>query len=607
MEHNVTNRASVESDNEDISEQSAQQVQESPLQRLRQDILYDDAVPFGVTARVVMQLGRESISNSITAIIELVKNSYDADAESVSLTFKGIGTEFPYLIIEDDGDGMTIDQIRDSWLVIGTSGKQSGSGRSVRKNRVLTGEKGLGRLGIDRLCHETILQSFVEIKDDVEDALQGAELYIDWTKYERDSQKPIHQVKHNLRTLKRNSIDLLLEEPVGKPNGTRIILYGLKDNWTEEYLQEMRNELLLLISPFSGLNDFKITIDSGQSWESVDGTVSSEHMLEGAQWKLLSTLSLSPETENWVLKHLMYSDILNQQYALESKVWKSVFPKHTNDFPSCGELRFEMYFYPRQKTQLADLKISKAQIEEFLDSNQGIRIYRDDFRVKPYGEPDGTGDWLTLSYRRQASPQGVAQEPLGGWRVGYNQIVGAVFITRDGNSNLIDQTNRESIVEGEAFNQMKEVVLHAISYFERNRQRYEMARKEKNAFEKAKETADKAAKAASIASDELDDAISKLERDMTEQGKIDGETIQKVRDTATKVRKTASITLITQKALEEAADSEQAKLERQKDTLGNLASLGILAAAFGHETIASANIVHHTSQDHRCQLRRNGD
>ena len=97
------------------------------------------------------------------------------------------------------------------------------------------------------------------------------------------------------------------------------------------------------------------------------------------------------------------------------------------------------------------MKEEGSQITDFLNANQGIRIYRDGFRVKPYGEPDGTGDWLNLSYERQRSPQGVAQEPLGGWRVGYNQVIGAIFISREKNTALIDQTNRESIVEGLAF------------------------------------------------------------------------------------------------------------------------------------------------------------
>ena len=108
-----------------------------------------------------MQLGRESISNSIVAILELVKNAYDADAETVKIRFGNLDQDRPVLVIEDDGNGMTEQQLREGWLVIGTSNKLL-SGQSSRKKRVLTGEKGLGRLGLDRLCEKTVIQSFSE-------------------------------------------------------------------------------------------------------------------------------------------------------------------------------------------------------------------------------------------------------------------------------------------------------------------------------------------------------------------------------------------------------------------------------------------------------------
>ena len=115
--------------------------------------------PFSVSARVAMQLGRESISNSIIAILELVKNAYDADAENVIIRFKDIEGFHPSLVVQDDGVGMTLKQITDNWMVIGTNNKATKK-TSDDKQRVLVGEKGLGRLGIDRLSHKAKIQSF---------------------------------------------------------------------------------------------------------------------------------------------------------------------------------------------------------------------------------------------------------------------------------------------------------------------------------------------------------------------------------------------------------------------------------------------------------------
>src|SRR5688572_8109858 len=118
-------------------------------------------VSFSVSARVAMQLGRESISNSIVAISELVKNAYDADAENVVICFEGLQGDKPQLIIQDDGIGMTPQQVQNNWMVIGTNHKVL-TRASTKKSRILVGEKGLGRLGLDRLAAKTKVKTFAE-------------------------------------------------------------------------------------------------------------------------------------------------------------------------------------------------------------------------------------------------------------------------------------------------------------------------------------------------------------------------------------------------------------------------------------------------------------
>lgn len=83
-----------------------------------------------------------------------------------------------------------------------------------------------------------------------------------------------------------------------------------------------------------------------------------------------------------------------------------------------------------------------------MELNRGVRIYRDDFRVRPYGEPSGKGDWLDIGYRKAQSPGGISQ---GGWRISPAQLIGAISISRQNNEILNDQANREGIVENDAF------------------------------------------------------------------------------------------------------------------------------------------------------------
>jgi hypothetical protein len=133
---------------------------------------------FAVEARLAIQLGRESISSSIIAILELVKNAYDAGASRVSIRFKGLGTPAAQMMIEDDGCGMTADDLLNYWMVIGTTNKVKL--RRAGTKRTLTGEKGLGRLGLDRLARHTKVQSIVQ------GAAEGIELPVDWSLFERE-------------------------------------------------------------------------------------------------------------------------------------------------------------------------------------------------------------------------------------------------------------------------------------------------------------------------------------------------------------------------------------------------------------------------------------
>lgn len=239
-------------------------------------------VPFSVTARVAMQLGRESISNSTVAILELVKNAYDADAETVKIRFGNLDKANPLLVIEDNGYGMTERQLREGWLVIGTSNKLL-SGQSSRKKRVLTGEKGLGRLGLDRLCEKTVVQSFSEEESG------GFELEINWRKYE-EIDIPLENIRHDLYRIPKSIADPITNVSKEFSEGTRLILYDLKDVWSQEFLKDLKKELTLLISPFAGINDFTIELDSGMKWDGIDGKVGSAEMLDAAEWKLFAEI-----------------------------------------------------------------------------------------------------------------------------------------------------------------------------------------------------------------------------------------------------------------------------------------------------------------------------
>jgi len=559
---------------------------------MEKDLMYREPVgqaSFAITARIAMQLGRESISNSIVAILELVKNTFDADAENVQITFLGLETTHPVLVIEDDGIGMNQQQLTESWLVIGTDYKLL-IPKSKQKKRVLTGEKGLGRLGLDRLCEKTLLQTFTE-----GDPL-GLEVDIIWKKYEHTNAK-LESIEHEMYRISRSMPDLVTGKPFTKTKGTRLILSGLKDEWVQKDLIKLHTELALLVSPFSGINDFHVSFFSDRTLD-LNGQVISQNLLEAAEWKVEAKLDLREKSA--FISYLMTSPNHEARFELPATDWSKVFPEMRNYLPKCGPVSFEFYYIPREEREALSLK--KAQVDKFLDSNQGVRIYRDEFRVMPYGNPQGDGDWLGLGLRRTRSP-GPVRGPLGGWKLGYNQVVGAVFIGREHNNALLDQTNREGIVEGPAFYDLRRFALNAVEFFEINRQKYEKAQGPKNTskdeeFEKVRAAAEQSSKTSVEVVERLKGTVENAVENLAQSSR-DVSTSKKVEEDlkilSFDVADALNQMVVNQehliRAVEKREEERQEEFQRQKDTLGNLASLGILSTTFGHETAAASNLV----------------
>ena len=406
--------------------------------------------PFEFSARVTLQLGRESISSSTVAISELIKNSYDADAENITINFHLREHATSTLIIEDDGYGMNAETLVEHWLKIGTDNK-SLKERSLKKQRVLTGAKGLGRLGIDRLCKKLVLYTKTE---EMNTAIQ---LNLDWKQFENTS-RSLSEIEHEIY-----EVELPIKDKYGeiffdeKSSGTRMILIGLKDHWDDSFLATLENELRLLVSPFQAENEFSIVLKTNSKGELNEKALSSEKILSAARWKIKASV------DHKGLVSVCYTNNRKQLDINQENLPWNLWLKNSGEKPLFGPLKFEFYYFVQDTTDLNRLNLRVKDLRGFMGLNQGVRIYRDHFRVRPYGEPTGKGDWLDLGLRKVASPGGVSQP---GWRIGPNQIVGSIIISRETNAVLDDQANREGIVENEAFFQLRTFVLKIVETFE---------------------------------------------------------------------------------------------------------------------------------------------
>lgn len=505
-----------------------------------------NSLAFDLSPRLPLQLGRESIASSSTAVTELVKNAYDADANLVEISFHKLDQPLSLMILEDDGNGMSPEALITSWLKIGTENKVNNSVSA--SGRVLTGAKGLGRLGIDRLCRRMILQTKAK------DSKNIMQLDVDWRKYE-DSDKSFFEIKHKLYSLNHPNKDRY-GDILPKGHGTRIILLGLKDNWNGYLFKDLKRDLKLLVSPFFVKDEFHIKIKNDlEDFTALD----SSEILEYSRWAVTSSINEDHSISAEFKYNNSIVDTINYP-------WHE-YINNRNVQPTCGPLEFRLYYIPRESVADIDLKVQ--HVRSFMDANQGIRIYRDNFRVRPYGEPSGKGDWLDLGMRRIKNPEGMRQ---GNWKVGPNQIIGAVFLNRDKNRTLNDQANREGIVENDAFFDLRSFVVKIIEHFES----LAVSQAQTQSLPKPIIEIDKLKESNSKANSTLIELQKKLNESIKNK-KPNNKDLKSIAQNMLKVALEQQKKTVEFKELVE-------RIEHLKDTMANLASLGILTVCLGHET-----------------------
>ncbi len=437
-------------------------------------------IEFDVDAYTARLIGRENVSKLEGAVLEIVKNAYDADACVCCLYYSN--TEDCVYIV-DNGCGMKEEVLRTHWMTIGNSSKKN---FYVTKNgRIQTGAKGIGRFALDRMSDKCDMLTISEEG--------GLEWIVDWRDF--DGSKKISEVK-----AKVYDTDLCLLEHVGSKNwrnqavaseiekydfsgtGTAFRLENLHDVWDERAMKRLKNHLENLLPP-DVVQNFHI-------WFFDDATSLEEALITSANVE-----SYDYRIDFQVVDNLVDIQIIRNEFDFrgeEQEVYKEAGFDEQEQAYLQGEKKeesFNMEEIGEKENYIGDfggvlyfykIRVSKKERERFYSKDitgrenlakkfGGIKLYRDQFRVRPYGEyGDNDFDWLELSARRNRSPAGLGKE-IGNWRVGSEQMLGTVSISRK-NTNLEDAANRNGIQEGIGFSQLKRILLFVIAEFERDRQ-----------------------------------------------------------------------------------------------------------------------------------------
>jgi signal transduction histidine kinase len=404
-------------------------------------MVIQDSLHFEASARLQSLLGRQLLSNEYVAIAELVKNAWDAGASVVRLSFDMSAQS---LTITDDGTGMTRASFNREWMRVGESAKASVGPRG----RPLAGEKGIGRFAADKLSARLTLYSRTA------DAPSTLAVEFNWSDFER-SGVALDQVDIPSHAAP-------LDEIPGH-HGTKLVLSGLRRNWTQDHVRELADELCDLVQPGVERTDFQIVVDYGSP-----GALMQQEILVAPRELPATGYELSFSLDRGHVRETVSRP--RDAAATIEKPETETLTVDAGEECSFGPVTGRL-FYVNSKWVLNNLSLQP-----------GVRVYRDGFRVEPFGREGD--DWLGIQARK-ASRQGQAP-------VAPSRLFGLVRIGRKANPELQDVTSREGLVENDAFRGFRHLVrqrferLASIIEEETKKPEWKQSRERKAAEEEAR-------------------------------------------------------------------------------------------------------------------------
>ena len=397
--------------------------------------------------RLLLTIGRDLIQDPYAAVVELVKNAYDADSPDVTIEFNRIPRRGGYSIaISDHGHGMTREDVVSKWMVPSTSDKLKR--QKSPSGRVMQGRKGVGRYAASVLGSDLFLET-VSVEG------EKTEVYIDWGDFE-DSEY-------------LDDIEILVESSeTSEPMGTRLTMFGEESqltDWNQRQFNKLRFELRRLKSPVGmALNDddfhINLKVSGFSEVDDITETIEPYPIFDLFDYRVSGSIS-SGGTGN-----LAYSMQKIRNAPAET------IPFDFGKATECGDIFLDIRVYDRDKASIDSLigrglkddsgnYVGNLQARQLLNEYNGIGVYRNGFRIRPMGDPDF--DWLKLNEQRVQNPSG---------RIGSNQVIGFVQIQSDEQSGLIEKSARDGLRENKAFERLKEVTKEVIGQLESRRFQY---------------------------------------------------------------------------------------------------------------------------------------
>jgi signal transduction histidine kinase len=430
-------------------------------------------------SHILTLLGDELIGSNSLAIFELVKNSYDADAKNVTITFFDLNTPNQKIIIEDNGDGMSPKIIQDVWLTIGTDFKRGLNRKESKKfHRVSFGNKGVGRLAVHKLA------KIITLETQTAGDLYASRFTIDWKKL-IDSKEYIQELEVE--------VESIAEQLFEKGQGTRIILSNLTTTyWTKTTLKDLVRKIENIKNPFSSFPDFNVEVrcnDHHQDWLNdikspieilsdslyqldfeidfgvVENTNDFDTNLAEFRW----SYSFNPPSQTNITKRIIEKELKpdkknNKTNFHIGELFRDIDGKdninkflRNKDLKDIGRISGRFFVF-NQNSSLLNMRFSGqiSAVKNYIKENCGIKIFRDNIRVYNYGE--SFDDWLSLDFDKIQRT---------GDHFGKKVTIGVVELDLKQSINgLIEKTNREGFIDNYAYNKFSTLIKGVYNFFE---------------------------------------------------------------------------------------------------------------------------------------------
>ena len=562
-------------------------------------------MPFKVTARTLLHLGAELISSDAIAFYELIKNAFDAGSKRVEISvvvripyetvseirnlleeqgvskkevqsrirkkidfsapkakllehkivnarsrvdFIKILDEANYIIIRDTGEGMSLDDLNEIYLTIGTRSrlKQREEQKKSRSesSRPILGEKGVGRLSVMRLGRQ------LKVTTSKKNEQRWNLLEIDWTQFSHESDALLEEVKVSpqLGEFKEDS----------EVSGTTLYITGLTSAWNNDKLVDIaQQEFSKLTDPFIPISRYPIIVRFNGDlvnigrldkiiFEWAHATVNAEFFFDDQD---------KPHLEGTTDYRLRRRKKTFSYHGTHLISFAKVSSYTT--FKSLGPFKMRLYWYNRRLLTAIEGIGDQRRVRELVaDWAGGLMVYRDGFRVNPYGGSDD--DWLDLDQKALAS---------GGYKVNRRQIIGKVDISARRNPHLIDQTNREGLTNSDE----KEALISLLRFIIIEEFKNFLDTVDKEVQSREPVNFDDLVERVEVQEKEVQDNLQLL-LEKYPQLKEDNQFIPVIRETTSKIRE-------WMREAEQLAES----YERGRTQLLNLAGLGLMVEILAHE------------------------